>query len=85
LVVETINKYRGTKVIFSDDKQYQSQLRVLASSPFGVGEIDSGLSGIDNYFCQFLALSKCKQILGTMGSSFPEQAAIFGGIEYIPI
>jgi len=85
LIASKINKYKGSKVIFSDDKTYQNELRIIASSPFGINDTESGLYGIDNYICQFLVLSKCKCILGTSKSSFPEQASVFGGTFYEPI
>jgi hypothetical protein len=84
-IAEKINALSGQKVIFSDDQAFQMELRKLTGSPFGLGEIDSGLIGVDNYFCQFLTLSKCRRILGTAGSSFPEQASVFGGTLYKPL
>ncbi len=84
-IVSKINEFTGTKVIFSDDKPFQNELRIMTGSPFGVNDAESGLYGIDNYICQFLILSKCKCILGTSKSSFPEQASVFGGTFYEPI
>lgn len=76
-VAERINKIDGTKIIFSDDIAYQAELRRLTYSFVGV----SDMALMDEHLVTFFVISKAKRVIGTKGSSFPEQAAIFGGKE----
>jgi hypothetical protein len=80
-----VGKCDGITVIFSDDRNFLFELRKTMQCPFGIAEEESGLSGPDVYIAQFLALSKCRKVIGTQGSSFSEQAALFGGVDYEPI
>ena len=79
-----INSTPGTKIIFSDDHEYVSRLRKMTGA---VMDIDMSITQgtVDHYFSQFLILSRCLKVIGTQGSSFPEQAAIFGNVPFEPI
>lgn len=78
--VNIIENLNGTKIIFSDDIEFRNQVRKITNC---YSSLDDSLKGIDSYFAQFLTLSKCKNILNTNKSSFGEQAALFGGSNYI--
>lgn len=75
-----IKKLDGSKIIFSDDLEFRDQLR---EQSFCYSSIDNCLKGVDSCIIDFLTLSKCKNILNTNKSSFGEQAALFGGSNYI--
>ena len=66
----------------SDDIEYETRMRQHLKHPvipiFEAEDVDKG-------FLQFLLLSKCSKIYGTLASSFYEEAAIFGGVDYMPL
>jgi hypothetical protein len=70
----------GTKIVFSDDIPYREVLRYRLSS-YG----DIAANGLDRIITEFLALSKCRTVIATGGSSFGKQASLFGRTRYIPI
>jgi len=72
-----LSVYGGSKVIFSDDIGYRDELRRRVGC---MGDV--GGEGLENYWLQFLLLSRSGCVLGTRGSSFGKQAALFGGVRY---
>jgi len=75
--IDSIN----SKIIFcSDDKEYEREMREKIKN-----SIIPNFTSNDREFLDFLLLSKCKIIYGTLKSSFAEEAAYFGDVEYIPI
>jgi hypothetical protein len=71
----------NNKILFcSDDKEYEKEMRQKINNA-----IIPNFSGNDIDFLYFILLSKCGKIYGTQKSSFSEEAAYFGGVEYIPL
>ncbi|MEI6252519.1 MAG: hypothetical protein WCP30_06920 [Mycobacteriaceae bacterium] len=70
----------GTKIVFSDDIPYRDVLRYRLSS-YG----DIAATGLDSLITEFLALSRCRTIIATGGSSFGKEASLFGRTGYVPI
>lgn len=79
-LVERHSRGGGTKIVFSDDIPYRELLRYRLSAYGGIAA-----TGLDSIITEFLALSRCRTIIATAGSSFGKQASLFGGTQYIPI
>lgn len=79
-IYSKLQSYSGSKIIFSDDIDFRNQLR---DKLFCYNDV--GLSGLDNYLLQFFTLSKCKNIISTLNSSFGKQASLYGSNNYIGI
>jgi hypothetical protein len=79
---EAIARFDGSKIIFSDDGKYLEELMEHLNSPLGMHAGRHDLSGLDRTFYEFMVLSKCRKVVGTEGSSFARQAAIYGGTAY---
>lgn len=82
VALDEIKKISGSKIIFSDDISFQAELRREAQCPLGIGD---GMTKIDADLATFFTLSKCRRVIGTLGSSFSQQAAIYGGATYVPL
>lgn len=79
---EKISLLNGPKIIFSDDSEYLEKIRTKSNCPLNIDGLTKILSPVEFSFVQFLFLAKCKNVFGTKNSSFPKQAAIFGGRPY---
>lgn len=81
-LLENWIKTLPNKVFFcSDDKNYQEQMRKKIPNHISLNHNEKE----DQDFLDFILLSKCSKIYGTQKSSFSEEAAYFGGTEYISL
>ena len=80
IILNWLNNMNSKIVFCSDDKEYEREIRQKIKNA-----IIPNFNGTDIDFLDFLLLSKCKKIYGTQKSSFSEEAAYFGGVEYIPL
>jgi hypothetical protein len=84
LIIKWIENINSKIYFCSDDKIFEREIRknlknVLIPKFNNIDDVN------DIDFLEFLSLSKCTKIYGTWKSSFSEEAALFGGIEYIPL
>jgi len=84
-IIENWIKTLPNKIYFcSDDKLYQKEMRKKIPNhiSFNCQEMESQDLDENQDFFDFILLSKCCKIYGTHKSSFCEEAAYLGGIEY---
>jgi hypothetical protein len=65
--------------IASDDEYFRTRVGDKVPNHCVWIEDHSDLSGVEKAFVEFLILSKAERIYGTVGSSFSEEAGLFGG------
>ena len=82
-IIKWLDSFDSHVLLLSDDKVYQKEMRQYLSYP--VKPCFERRYNEDDAFLQFLLLSSCVKIYGTEKSSFAEEAAHFGGKEYIPL
>lgn len=81
-IVARVKALGGSKMILSDDSGFQNELRMRCNAMLGLEIAQSSVGPTDYDFIYFLLLSKCQTVYGTPGSSFAEQAALFGRRPY---
>ena len=80
IIMKWLNNMNRKILFCSDDKEYEREMREKITNA-----IIPNFAGNDIDFLDFILLSKCVKIYGTQKSSFSEEAAYFGGVEYIPL
>lgn len=83
--VEALAARNRTAAVFitSDDKTFETDARTRASTACNLlTPIDH--PGAPAWFKDFLTLASCATVIGTQNSSFPEEAATFGGNTFVP-
>ena len=83
ILIKWLSNINYPVILFSDDTNYQLEMRKYLQIPI-IPNFENN-SASDNDFLTFLQLSKCSTLYGTAMSSFCEEAAYFGGVEYIPL
>lgn len=83
VLIKWLSSINSPVILFSDDTNYQLEMRKYLKTPIIPNFENNNVT--DNDFLQFLQLSKCSKLYGTAMSSFCEEAAYFGGAEYIPL
>lgn len=81
-LIAWLKTFENPVFLCSDDKQYVQEMRINLKKPV-VFKFEENLE--DRGFLEFLALSKCSRIYGSIKSSFAEEAAFFGGKEYVAL
>jgi len=69
-------------ILFSDDKEFQNEIRRHIRNPVRLGFEDGDRKSEDLAFLEFLTLARCARIYGTKDSSFAFEAALFGSVPY---
>jgi len=80
--INRINSLHGSKFITSDDINFINSVRTVT---FNWICTIPNLKPIEQTVYQFLTISKCKSVMGTRGSSFSRQAALFGNKKYVEL
>jgi len=83
IIINWLSSIENPVLLFSDDREYQEEMRKYLKIPI-IPNYES-IPHEDNFFLGFLQLSKCLKLYGTYMSSFCQEAAYFGGVEYIPL
>ena len=74
-----------SKIFFcSDDEKYEKEMRNKYKNAV-IPKFSNSVNKSDIFFLDLILLSKCVKIYGIQKSSFAEEAANFGGVEYIPL
>lgn len=84
VLIKWLSSINSPVILFSDDTNYQLEMRKYLKEPI-VRNFENNDVTDDNGFLQFLQLSRCSKLYGTTMSSFCEEAAYFGGVEYTPL
>ena len=74
-----VRTLEGPVYLVCDNVQKQTLLRKCLQNPIVPSFHEQ------ETFLQFLQLTKCSKIYGTVKSAFAEEAAIFGNVEYLPL
>jgi hypothetical protein len=80
-----LDRLQGHVVLFSDDKAFQAEARKRLKHPVSCKFETTAQPPENLAFLEFLTLSRCSAVCGTLKSSFSKQAAIYGNIPYTPI
>ena len=75
----------GPVLLFSDDKEFQAEARKRLKCPISCTFETKVHPPEDMAFLEFLTMSRCSALYGTLKSSFSKQAAIYGNIPYTAI
>lgn len=84
-IIKWLKTFEQPVLLFSDDVSYAKKMRQQLNNPV-IPMFENDLdTNNDNSFLEFLMLSKCSRLYGTELSSFCEEAANYGNIDYTPL
>jgi hypothetical protein len=85
LIYKWLAGFNAPVVVFSDDKTFQAEARSRLKRSVSCAFEQKAHPAEDLAFLEFLTLSRCTVLYGTLHSSFSKQASVYGNILHTPI
>ncbi len=82
ILMSYVSTFEDPVIIFSDDMGLKRKLEAVIKNPVNVIMPTEGLGDEEIAFVEFLTMASAAQVIGTEGSSFSKEAALFGAKPY---
>ena len=82
ILIRYVSTFEEPVLIFSDDVGLKNKLEAVVKNKPNVTLPTEGLSNEEIAFVEFLTIASASQVIGTEGSSFSKEAALFGAKPY---